>query len=96
MFDTNKLEQLLIANWANFFNVSKLLKFAKSGLPEKYKQNRVKNLTISRFEIIDSGFLVWLEVNVHTTTSEVSKTSTNITMECHLSNRGILTLDKVF
>ena len=55
LIDKEKLENLLVARWTDFVNIQELLKYL--GHPNK----KVQKLTISRFELTDSGFTVWLE-----------------------------------
>jgi len=68
MMDTHKLEALLIAQWTEFLDARLLLKQLGDHLGEA-----IRNLTISRFEMTDKGFLLWFE-----TTAAHSKKRTTV------------------
>lgn len=59
MIDNEKLEQTLLTNWSRFLDVRKLRAFAAeiAGQDEK----SISKLTISRFELVEGGFILWLE-----------------------------------
>lgn len=60
VFDPEKLEQLLVANWTKFLDSRALLRFAVKAL-ENTSSTPPKSLTVSRCEVNHSGFLLWLE-----------------------------------
>lgn len=70
-FNGNKLEEILVANWAQFINGSKLLHFTLTTVQKnknklaviETKQMRKKgtSISISRFQIINHGFFIWVD-----------------------------------
>lgn len=57
----NKLEKTLISNWTSFIDVKDVIKFLNTQLNKK-----INFLTITKFELIDLGFIVWFEYKTET------------------------------
>lgn len=74
LIDTEKLEELLIAKWSQFVNVSKLFEFIETNVKERKNSFGVindttikiknKQLMLSRFQLTSQGFIVWVEFTV--------------------------------
>ncbi len=72
---TKQLEELLLANWTKFINIRELTNFATIQC-----NNPVKKITLSRFELLNDGFLVWAECHTN---------CDNYTVEFTINNREI-------
>lgn len=66
----DKLEELLISNWAKFIDASKLMSFISQNtktyiksfpIMTEYVNNKGFHITISRFQITHTGFIVWID-----------------------------------
>jgi len=72
MINSKKLEELLIANWTSFINYSKLmahiLEIVRDTELAVMEQSTIPKvgiqISISRFELIHNGFLIWVEFKV--------------------------------
>lgn len=73
IFDADKLEKILVANWTHFLDSSKLMAYVLQKIqenassldiisPEKIKNKGVK-MTLSRFSLTPHGFIIWVEFN---------------------------------
>jgi len=73
IFDGDKLEKLLVANWTQFLDSSRLMAFVLQKLQEnagrldiissgQIKSKGIK-ITLSRFHISGNGFVIWIEFN---------------------------------
>lgn len=73
IFDADKLEKILVANWTHFLDSSKLMAYVLQKIqenassldiisPEKIKNKGVK-MTLSRFNLTPHGFIIWVEFN---------------------------------
>lgn len=83
LINIEKLESVLVKNWTEFIDARQLLKYV-SGLSNR----PVRNLTISRFEPQNNGFLVWLDYKILD-----SERVVNITQEIFLGLNGdVITL----
>jgi hypothetical protein len=70
-FSKDKFEELLVANWTQFLDYSKLLAYVLFTIQEKAsnftqveseeKPFKGIRITISRFSISDNGFLIWID-----------------------------------
>jgi hypothetical protein len=65
------LEETLVANWTKFVDYKKLFAFVTDHIcdmefPKLDKKIKVKGpqIKISRFELADSGFVVWVEFSI--------------------------------
>lgn len=78
IFDPNKLENTLIKHWIEFIDVRKLLNFASSTAEQQFKQKppNIQNLKITRFEVTNLGFVIWIDYMVNNKNDIV-----NITIE---------------
>jgi hypothetical protein len=68
-----KLEKLLIANWTKFLDSRQLLSLATQYAKPIDSSKKPESLTISRFELTDKGFIIWLDftINNKNVTSEI-------------------------
>jgi hypothetical protein len=97
VFKEDKLEEILVANWTQFLDSSKLLGFVLKNVKENINNLAVINskelkrkgpsITLSRFYRINTGFSLWVEFHVPI---DENKTSEG-TMELYLSSNGIIT-----
>lgn len=81
VLEKQNLEKILLANWASFLDVRKLMTFVKTknnlGLDTIFK------LSVSRFEPTEKGFLIWLE-----TESNILENKVKVTTEALLTLSG--------
>lgn len=89
----DKLEELLLASWTQFLDSSKILAFVQECV--EYAKNNFavvedmqipkkgKQVTLSRFQIVPQGFILWAEFSV----PMQDKVATG-TVEFLLTNRG--------
>ncbi len=92
-----KLEELLVANWTSFMDYSKLMAFVLKCVRDNVNkdfsiltQSSVKRkgvqITLSRFQLVENGFIVWVDFSVPHENNVAVGTS-----ELHLSPSGTLT-----
>ena len=90
----NKLEELLVANWTQFLDSSKLMGYVLQNVRDRIdsfavvpqtgiKQKGVQ-ITLSRFQIVPTGFIVWVEFTVPMAMNQLAVGTT----ELHLTNTG--------
>ena len=96
IFDKNKFEEFLIANWTQFINSSKLLAYVLHNV--KNNANTFANIsssslpvkgvsiTISRFHWINHAFIIWAEFHVPLSINSMAEG----TMELSLSANGTI------
>lgn len=79
----DKLEKLLLANWASFIDYRKLLHTISEHIG-----TTVKQIKLSRFEYEQAGFVVWAECQTpdKQLTIEMILTSDNIQIQNILEN----------
>ena len=92
IIDNSKLEKLLIANWANILDQKKLIaytlmcvqnhEFRKVAETSKKLMHNVK-ITVSRFELKEHGFNLWIEYSI-----PIEQNIAIGTVELFLSNCG--------
>jgi len=89
MINIEKLEKILIAKWAEFIDARELITFVAKIAKEHFitENIRVQRVTLSRFELKEDGFLLWIEsiINLADRNEEV-----NMTSEAYLLNNGSL------
>ena len=93
ILDIEKLEQFLITNWNQFINLRELRDFIKSSVIQYVGIDPVCNIqkfSVSRFELENDGFLLWIEVTI-----EQNKSQINTTMEFSLNKSGIFYLNHI-
>jgi hypothetical protein len=100
VLNLEKLEKTLLTNWIEFLNIRELRDTIKNTLISKlgYVPNcRVKKFSISRFELIENGFLIWIETTVTNDSSNIQseKTQNNITMEFLLTKDDFIFLNHI-
>lgn len=75
MINKHQLEDVLIKNWANFLDIRKLRKLVESIIQKEFHFENInlRKISLSRFEMQENGFLVWIETttNSHHITSEI-------------------------
>lgn len=74
LFDQEKFEALLVANWTQFINSSKLLAFVLQKVQENTNclaiisctkiKNKGATITISNFAFKGLGFTIWVDFSV--------------------------------
>lgn len=98
IFDADKLEKLLVANWTQFLDSTRLMAFVLQKLQENagrldiitsqsIKSKGIK-ITLSRFHPSGNGFLIWIEFNAPVVPNRFAEG----TMELFLSLDGQLKL----
>lgn len=85
IFDPNKLERFLIKHWTEFVDFKETIKIASSTVEQQlgFKPPNIQNLKATRFEIVDSNFVIWLDYIVNYKEKPV-----NITLEILSSFNG--------
>lgn len=73
IFDADKLEKLLVANWTHFLDSSRLMAYVLQKIQENassldiISSEKIKNkgikITLSRCMLTPHGFLIWVEFN---------------------------------
>lgn len=84
------LEKLLVRYWTEVLDARSVLKFAAEQAQNNDIKGPINNLTISRFEPICEGFLVWIEFN-----STKSLKKVYVTIEALLKLSGELQFTKL-
>ena len=72
ILNKEKLEKILLSNWAEFIHLHTLLDFVKKSLIKHLdipEASQVLEIRISRFEPVSQGFLLWLEATISITSS---------------------------
>ena len=68
MLNKHKLETLLIKNWTELFDIRDILKYAQEiankYLPSNKTNIHINDLSISRFELTNKEFILWLNYKV--------------------------------
>lgn len=92
---TDKLEELLVANWTGFLDTSKLMVYVLGHIQETINKDfaviiqsvpHKTQITISRFQLIESGFLIWVDFSAPREEGVAVGTA-----ELHISPKGHLT-----
>ena len=92
------LEKILTLNWASFLDYRKLIAFVlvcvrDNELPEYRETDLPKKNTeivVSRFTLIDNGFLLWIDFTIPKEDGFAIGTC-----ECHLSTKGEIILKQI-
>lgn len=94
VFKEEKLEELLVANWTQFLDSSKLMAFVIQNVRQNIDKLVIVSasemipkgvsLTLSRCHWISTGFNLWVEFNIPLSGTEM----TEGTIELNLSNNG--------
>jgi hypothetical protein len=93
LLNTEKFEKTLLTSWAEFLDIRELREIIKNTAISKSGCNpncHVKKFSISRFEFIDTGFLIWIETTIQNLESQ-----NNITMEFLMSKNGFIFLNHI-
>lgn len=101
IFDQDKFESLLVANWTHFINSSKLLAFVLQKVQENTERLSIicssnvktkgKTITVSNFSLRNDGFIIWIDFSVPLS----SKRTAEGTIELFLTNKGELTYNTI-
>ena len=85
IFDPNKLEKFLIKHWTEFVDLKETMKIASSTVEQQlgFKPPNIQNLKVTRFELVNSNFVIWLDYIVNHKQKPV-----NITLEIVSSLNG--------
>jgi hypothetical protein len=89
LVNIEKLEQILISTWAEFLDLRKIICFLQTLATEQLSDDslQVMKVTISRFKLSESGFILWFDYDVNLTNQ---KKKVNMTSEIRLLNNGSL------
>jgi len=92
LLNVEKLETLLRSSWDQFLNIRELREIVKTTIIEKigYPNLQVKKFSISRFELVNNGFLIWIE-----TTIQENENQINITLEFLLTKKEFKFLNHI-
>lgn len=52
-----KLHKLLVSNWTEIISVHDIISYIST----LYEKDQIKNIQITRFELIDQKFVIWVE-----------------------------------
>ena len=106
----DKLEKLLLANWAQFLNSSKLLGYILNIVQENIDRfavipmNKVNpqgmSVTLSRCEWTQHGFIIWAEFSVTLSSDKVAEGTTELCLKqdgnlSHLSTIGNIYIQNI-
>ena len=86
IINSENLEKLLSSRWTEFLDIRKIMAFTRQIADEKLGLKSVHNISISRFEIKEIGFILWIEFNTGPLVTDENKT-----IEAFLTNTGELT-----
>ena len=101
LVDVGKLEEILVAHWAGFINPTRLMAWTmqqvRANLDTNFIvvtdadfTNRGNQITLSRCQLQQSGFLLWIDFTVHYDTHVAVGTA-----ETTLGFEGSLTIEKI-
>ena len=81
MLNLEKLEKLLLTHWTEFIDARSLMASASQAIAlfEEMEPCKIQKLTVSRFEFVEYGFLLWLECRIG---------EENFTVELFLGSTG--------
>lgn len=95
-FKEDKLEEILVANWTQFLDSSKLMAFVLQNVQANINSlviissSEIKtkgvSITLSRFYCTSTGFTLWVEFNIPLAINKMAEG----TMELNLSHEGII------
>lgn len=93
IFRKDKFEELLIANWAEFLDSTKLLAFVlKTVQANKNRLTAISNtkinprgmsLTLSRCHWTPQGFILWVEFNIPLNPNELAEGTLELYLSCN-------------
>ena len=108
VLNIEKFEKTLLTSWAEFLNIRELRDIIKNTAISKvgYPPNcHIQKFSISRFEFIDTGFLIWIEATIVSTHTGITnddsnniqnkESQNNITMEFLMSKNGFIFLNHI-
>jgi len=77
IINTEELEKILVANWTAFLQPREILKFTIEQAKTVNIDSPIGNLSISRFELKNYGFLIWIEFSSNQTKGTIEAQITN-------------------
>lgn len=102
----DKLEKLLIANWAQFLNSSKLIGYVlttvKSNIDRFVIISNSKitpkgvSITLSRCDWTVQGFIIWVEFSVPISSDKIAEGTTELCLSHNGTLTHISTLGNIF
>lgn len=87
LFDPIKLEKLLIKHWTEFIEPKEIINLARSTAERQlgYSPPNIQNLKITRFELVNSNFVIWIDFIIKNQNSNV-----NTTIEILCDFKGVI------
>jgi hypothetical protein len=88
LFNPSNLENLLIKKWTEFVDLKKVINIASSTVEQQfgYSPPNIQNLKVTRFDIVNYNFVIWIECIIKNKTNDV-----NITIEIITNLNGEIT-----
>lgn len=74
LFDREKMEELLVANWSQFVSYRELLALTLEAAKIKKEEIKGSRISLSRFSPENQGFVVWVEFSFQLQPSVVEGT----------------------
>jgi len=92
LLDVEKLETVLRNSWNQFINIRELRDILKTVIIEKldFPDYQVQKFSISRFELVEDGFITWIETTIQKNESQI-----NLTLEFFLSKKEFKFLNHI-
>lgn len=93
LLNVEKLETLLRSSWDQFINIRELRNTLKTTIIEKIGYSpsiQVRKFSISRFELVNNGFLTWIEITILENENQI-----NLTLEFLLSKDKFIFLNHI-
>jgi hypothetical protein len=92
LLDVEKLETVLRNSWNQFINIRELRDILKTIIIEKldFPDYQVQKFSISRFELVEDGFITWIETTIQKNESQI-----NLTLEFFLSKKEFKFLNHI-
>jgi hypothetical protein len=100
LLDMEKLESVLVANWSQFMDSREAMNYVRQIIEDHANRlgiingsdfkNKGTRLTISRFMPMESGYLVWFDLN-----SPIRAGYAEATVEVRITNLGDMRVSNV-
>jgi len=99
MIQKRKLEEVLVAKWAHFVDVRRLMAFVMVSVRDAHLPHLIDDdvtpkgtqITVSRFELFQGGFLLWIDFSMPLENNQLAVG----TVECVLPPNGDVELRNV-
>ena len=105
-FREEKLEELLVANWTQFLDSFKLLRFVLQNVKANtnrlaiISQSEIKSkgssITLSRCHWSKAGFVIWIEFHVPRASNQAAEGTMEANLSCNGSITHINTIGNIF